>query len=77
MHTSALSEVFHHCLQLFVDKYGKLLLTFRTEFMRIYAGNYAEFVIERGGDLQNCVGFIDGTKVNIAINGGYYRQRSV
>ena len=55
MHTSGLSEVFHDCLQLFVDKYGKLVLIFKTEVMRRYAGKYAEVVIERRVALQNCV----------------------
>ena len=45
--------------------------------MRKYAGKYAEIVIERGGNLRKCVGFIDRTKVKITRPGGYYRQRSV
>ena len=38
---------------------------------------YAESVHERVGDLRNCVGFVDGTKIKMAIPIGYYCQRSV
>ena len=77
MHSSALSEVFYEILSLLIEKCCGLVLTFRAEFMEERAAKYAASVHERGGALCNCVGFIDGTEIEMARPIGYYRQPSV
>lgn len=77
MHESALSEVFHECLALFIEKYGHLVTTFQTRLMQESASIYAESIIRKGGMLTTCVGFIDATKIRIARPSGHVHQRTV
>ena len=77
MHESALSEVFHDCLALFIEKHGHLMTTFQSTLMQERASMYSESISRRGGMLKTCVGFIDGTKIRIAIPFGHFYKRAV
>ncbi len=62
---------------MFVTKHGHLVANFQFELMREKASIYAEAIQESGGALANCVGFVDGTKIRIALPGRNIHQRAV
>jgi DDE superfamily endonuclease len=69
-HSSALSEIFWECLETFVIRQMHLVTTFKAEFLRTRCRAYAKSIFDRGAALNNCVGFIDCTKIQMARPGG-------
>ncbi len=59
------------------SKYGHLVTNFRTNLMKHRANMCAEAVHESERTLNECVGFIDGTKIHISRPSGNLHQRSV
>lgn len=52
------------------DTQGHLVTSCRTDIFQDPAALYANAFKERGGALDNCVGFIDGTKIQMCRHGG-------
>jgi len=78
MHTSALSEVFWEVAETFYGKRKHLLTQFRSDLMYDRAELYAEANSKQGAPLENCVGFIDCSRIAICRPGGVgANQRSV
>lgn len=71
MHSSATSEVMYEVVECLVELRGKLLTTFRESLMKDRAELYAKVIHEKGAPLDNCVGFIDCTKIAMARPGGH------
>lgn len=65
MRASAMCEVFYEVIESLVNNHGKLLETFRIPFMQQRAEMYAKAISEKGAPLDNCVGFIDCTKIQM------------
>jgi DDE superfamily endonuclease len=64
---AAISEIFYEALQCFLDWAGPLVSTFQTTFLRSRAEYYASKISAKSDNAtQHCVGFIDGTLVEIA-----------
>eukprot|EP00171_Calliarthron_tuberculosum_P001921 IDg1921t1 len=70
MQQSKLSEVFWEVAGTLYKEKGHLLTSFRKDVLQERAALYAEAVADRGGGLSNCVGFIDGTKIDMCRPGG-------
>ena len=66
MRSSALCEVFWEVVEEFIEERGHLLETFRADLMSKRAHIYAEAVERRGAPLDNCVGLIDCTKIQMS-----------
>lgn len=78
MHASHMSEVFHEVAHSFYNTSGKLVTRFRGNLLKSRSALYANAIVESGGTLTHCVGFIDGTKIKISRPGGpTTNQRSV
>ena len=70
MHASKLSEIFWEVSTHFYNKLGHLVTSFPVDLVQERAALYADDIRERGGQLPNCFGFMDGTKIQIARPGG-------
>ena len=78
MHSPALSEVFWEAIECFYEKLSHLLTTFCSELLVERAAEYASVIEGKGAPLDNCVGFIDCTKVQMCrLEGPSTNQRSV
>jgi len=73
---SSLCELFYETIQQMDVSCSGLLCSWRGDLMEERAEMYAQRVLEKGGALDNCVGFIDGTGLFVARPGGAF-QRSV
>lgn len=72
-----MSEVFWECIESLIDNWGHVLSTFRTEFIRERANLYADAIKNNGAPLDSCIGFIDGTKIQMnRPSGGNHIQRA-
>ena len=69
MHSSALSESFWEAIECLYEKRSHLLTIFRSDLLQHRAAAYSEVIEARGAGLNNCVGFIDGTKVQMCRQG--------
>jgi len=70
LYASQLSEVFYECAEKLYKGHGELVTKFRGSLLRQRASLYAAAIHNSGGPLDNCVGFIDGTKLRISRPGG-------
>jgi len=70
MRSSALSEVFWEVVESLTSSKGHLLETFRAPLIAQRAEMYAEAIQARGAPLDNLVGFIDCTKIQMSRPGG-------
>lgn len=68
MHASALSEVFWEVIASLIKARVHLVTTFRCAFLANQ--KYAETFLEEGAPSENCVGFIDCTKIQMSRPGG-------
>jgi hypothetical protein len=69
MRTSALSEVFWEALEIAKDLRASLITDFRRDLMELKMDQYSRALSEVV-PLNNCVGFIDCTKIQISRPGG-------
>jgi len=67
---SSLCELFYEPIEQLDVRCSGLLCSCRGDLMKERAAVYAQRVLEKGGPLDNCVGFIDGTGVFVARPGG-------
>ena len=65
-HSACLNETFYHTLELFHSKFSPLVTTWPHEILKDRAEYYSKVISEKGSPLDNVVGFIDGTAVEIA-----------
>jgi DDE superfamily endonuclease len=65
-HSSALTEILYHALELFHSKFSPLVHVWRENIVRERAAYYRKCVTEIGAVLPHVVGFIDGTSLEIA-----------
>ena len=70
MHSPTLSEVFWEAIESLYQRRSHLLTTFRSQLLANKAVEYASVIAARGAPLENCVGFIDCTKVQMCRPGG-------
>lgn len=78
MRASALCKVFYEVIESLVEEHGHLLETFRLPLLAARAETYAKSIKEQVVPLDNCVGFIDCTKIQMSRPGGRCAlQRSV
>lgn len=70
MHGPAMSEVFYEVIERLIHIRGHLLENFRASLMGPRAEEYAKAIHDRGAPLDNCVGFIDCTRIEICRPGG-------
>jgi hypothetical protein len=64
---AAIAEIFYEALECFLQWAAPLVSTFQTEFLRSRAEYYSSRISEKTENAtQDCVGFIDGTLVEIA-----------
>jgi len=79
MHSSHLSEIFWEVLETFYASRHTLITSFRSDLIQgNRASILAELVCNEGAPLDNCIGFIDCTKIQICRPGGpSVNQRSV
>lgn len=66
----ALSEVFWESMETFIGSCADQIEQFRKDLMQPRAARYAEIIQENGAALDNCVGFIDCTKIQMVRQGG-------
>lgn len=77
MHSSKMSEIFWEQVEVLDKKCGKLL-ELRPQFLKSRCSAYAAAISEAGAPLDECIGFIDCTKIKMARPGGRNSyQRSV
>jgi hypothetical protein len=69
-HTACLTEIFYHTLELFHSKFSPLVTMWRLGILQERAEYYSKVISEKGSSLDNVVGFIDGTALEIARPGG-------
>jgi hypothetical protein len=69
-HSACLSEIFYHTLELFHSKLSPLVTTWPLGILQERAEYYSKAILEKRSPLDNVVGFIDGTAVEIARPGG-------
>jgi len=74
--SSSQCELFYETIKQLGIRWSSLLCAWRGDLMVERAAMYAQHVIEKGGGLDNSVGFIDGTGLFVALPGGAL-QRSV
>lgn len=70
MRASALFEVFREVVEGFIEAKGHLIESFHSELMTERSQIYADAIQRKGAPLDNCIGFIDCTKVQISRPGG-------
>jgi hypothetical protein len=64
---AAITEIFYEALECFLEWAAPLASTFQAEFLRSRAGLYSSRISEKTENAsQHCVGFIDGTLIEIA-----------
>ena len=66
MHAPAMSEVFYEVIEKLVIGNSEVLETFNGPLMQKRAEMYSCAIKERGAPLDNCVGFIDCTRIEMA-----------
>jgi nuclease HARBI1 len=72
---AAFNEIFYEALECFLDWAGPLVSTFQTTFLRSRAEYYAPKISATSDNAtQHCVGFIDGTLVEIARRSGIQQR---
>ena len=77
-HGPQLSEIFWEGMERFLEVRRHLLFgDIYQEFIEAKAEKYASAIEKKGGGLNNCVGFIDGTVLGIARPKGSMAQRVV
>lgn len=69
MRDYSMSEIFWEATEAFIDSYGGIISTFRSDFRIFCAGDYANVLHESGSRLQNFIGFIDCTKISMQRRG--------
>eukprot|EP00171_Calliarthron_tuberculosum_P002898 IDg2898t1 len=69
-HSSKISEIFWEVAKKFYKERSPLVTTLRMDLIRERAEEYAACIHRSGAPLDNCIGFIDGTKILIARPGG-------
>lgn len=69
-HSSKISEIFWEVAKKFYTERKALVTTLRMDLICERAEEYAECIHRTGAPLDNCIGFIDGTKILIARPGG-------
>jgi len=74
--SSALCAIFLETLEVLLTRWEGAFCSWRGDLMGERAGTYAECVLEKGGAIDNCVGFMDGTGIFVA-RPGEGLQRSV
>eukprot|EP00171_Calliarthron_tuberculosum_P022181 IDg22181t1 len=62
---SALSEVFYENAWALFDNCSSLVMSYRSNLIFKRAALYASAIVENGGALTRCIGFIDGTKIKM------------
>lgn len=67
---SALPEVFWQLIESLIATRGTLVETFRADHISERAHLYAQAIKEKGAQLDNCVGFIDCTEIQMDRPGG-------
>ena len=67
---AALSEMFWEPLEKFIIRNGALICSLRPGFWRKRIGPHAERISAKGCMMENCVGFIDGSKLRMSRPGG-------
>lgn len=78
MRSSAMSEVYYEVMESLVQDNGGLLENFRGDMIARRAEVYARAIHERGAPLDNCIGFIDCTRIAMCRPGGRgHLQRTV
>ena len=70
MHSSCMSEVFWEVLETFVQLRGHLFETFRSDLTTERAELYSAAIHDKGAPLENCIGFLDCTKIQNSRPGG-------
>jgi len=70
MRSSKMSEVFWEVVECFVENKGHLLTELRVDLIEERAEQYAVAVKEKGAPLDNCLGFIDCSKIEMSRPGG-------
>jgi nuclease HARBI1 len=72
---AAITDFFYEALECFLQWAGPLASTFQTEFLRSRAEYYSNKTAEKTENAtQHCVGFIDGTLVEIALPRGMLQR---
>lgn len=66
MHTSGLSEVFWEVALCAYKELHELITTFHSDLMQECASLYPRSIHDAGGELERCIGFMDGTKIQMA-----------
>jgi hypothetical protein len=69
-HSSAMSEIFWECVEELVGRQMHLVTSSKVNLLASRSHTYAKAIFDRGGPLDNCVGFIDCTKIQMARPGG-------
>jgi hypothetical protein len=64
-HDAALNEIFYEALNLFYERFCNLLRLFSDKLIASRAGLYSRSIRLAGAPLENCIGFIDGTFIQI------------
>ena len=78
MTSSAMSEVFWEVVETFQSNCAKLITQFRSDIIGNWAALYAQAVRDLDAPLDNCVRFMDCTKMKMYRSGGTGAfQRSV
>lgn len=70
MRAHTLSEVFWESIESFVDQCGSLITEFRTDLVQERAEEYAAAIRSEGAPIENCIGFMDCTKIQMSRTGG-------
>lgn len=78
MQCPILSEVFWEVLRDFYGTNNNLISPFRSAILKQRVRYYADSIHNAGAAMTNCVGFLDGTKIQMSRPGGpNANQRSV
>lgn len=63
-------EIFWESVESFVDSYGGIISTLRSDLLSTRATDYPKFILDNGAPLSSCIGFIDCTKIIMVRPGG-------
>jgi len=74
--SSALCSIFYETIEALAERCGDALCSWRGDLMNERAATNARCVQDKGGAMDNCVGFIDGTGIFVS-RPGRGQQRSV
>lgn len=70
MRTSKMSDIFWEVAHKLFKYKAKRITGFRGDLLQARCSLYARAISDKGGYLNNCVGFIDGTKISMCRPGG-------